>query len=163
MPNTVVISSLAEYRTDGSYWFSTTVNGAAFPFRWTKPLDIMPGGQTVAQAASDKYNRLVAAITTNLVGKTITVPSIVMPPVTYSVVFSATAASVYTILSPSTVTLTATVNTVSTTIQMAMDEIIEIFGANAPWATMVVASKLSKTYADSIRWGAAYVGTFTTN
>jgi hypothetical protein len=163
MPNTVVVSAISEYRPDGSYWISSTVNGAAFPFRWTRPLDVQPGGQTVAQAISDRYTRLVTPITTYLVGQTVTVPALVFPPLTYTVVFSAVAASVYSIVGPSTVTITATVNTVSTTVQFGIEELIEYFAANVPAAISVVASKLAKTYADSVRWGAPYIGTFTTN
>jgi hypothetical protein len=162
MPNTVVVSAVAEYRADGSYWIQSTVNGAPYTYRWTKPLDIVPGGQAVAQAISDRYNRLVAAAAP-LLGQTIVVPATAIPPIAYTVVFSATAASVYTIPGATTIALTATVNGVSTTVQLTQDEFIEQFSATPAAAATALAAKLAKTYAESLRWGAQYVGTFTTN
>jgi hypothetical protein len=44
----VVITSLSEHRADGSVWITGTVDGVAWNLRWSKPLDISPGGLAVA-------------------------------------------------------------------------------------------------------------------
>jgi hypothetical protein len=107
----VVVTAIAENRSDGSWWVVGTVGGAAYNFRWSKPLDpVVPGAVNLAQQMANEYQAVQNYLTAVFLGKTITVTLLGTPtPQVYSVVFAGTLPANWN-ASPGRMALQATVN-----------------------------------------------------
>jgi hypothetical protein len=149
----VIITVISENRSDGAWWVTGTVGGAAYLFRWAKPLDqVVPGPTNLAQAMANEYQAVQNILTATFLGKTINVVFVGTPtPTTFAVAFSATLATAWQNPGAGQMVLQATVNasTASYPCNVTVNEFLEWANAGLNIG-QIIATRIVQNYMSSV-------------
>jgi hypothetical protein len=159
-----VVTSISENRSDGAWWVIGTVGGAAYNFRWARPLDpVVPGGMGLAQAMVNEYQAVQNILTATFLGKTINVVMLGTPtPQTFAVAFSATLATAWQNPGAGQMVLQATVNAsaASYPVNVTINEFLEWANAGLNIG-QIIATRIVQNYnAATSGFLLPYIGTF---